>query len=169
MGWTVLIALSISLAMSAPKSIEGPKPGELPRAAAARSACSGGAGTVTWDAGAAPRRPETADGRSATRAYRDPTTGRFTVPPPGSPDRRPPVTRLKDARQPLVEVPVRGLAGGFRVSLGGRFLRFVTVSRDASGRTALRCGTTPEDRPGPVPGSPQAPPGEGERGEGGGR
>ena len=73
----------------------------------------------------------------ALQVYRDPATGRFTVPPPGLVPVVPKV--LKIPLRPLVERRVERPGGGVRVDLGERFSSALVVTRGEDGRLRTEC------------------------------
>lgn len=93
-------------------------------------------------------------GRLGIRAFKDPATGRWTVPgtdPPGATP--PPALPEGLSRGPgtsgrgLIERPGRSRAGGVRLPLEGRFRRALIARKGADGKLVLGCiegGSPPE-------------------------
>jgi hypothetical protein len=74
------------------------------------------------------------------RVYRDPATGAFTAPPPGT--ALPPSPRSLDtSAQGLVETPGTSAAGGVTINLGGRFQSAVSATADNAGAVRTGCRT----------------------------
>jgi hypothetical protein len=74
------------------------------------------------------------------RVYRDPATGAFTAPPPGT--ALPPSARsLGTSAQGLVETPGTSAAGGVTINLGGRFQSAISATADDTGTVRTGCHT----------------------------
>jgi hypothetical protein len=72
------------------------------------------------------------------RVYRDPATGVFTSPPPGT--SVPPTARaLGTAAQSLVETPGTSAAGGVTIDLGDRFQSAVVGAVGGDGTVRTQC------------------------------
>jgi hypothetical protein len=82
---------------------------------------------------------------AASRVYRDPVTGEFTVPPPEVKVPTAPVTvREATSTAPtptMKETAVEG--GGTKLDLQGRFRSYVSATKDSEGKITVHC----DDRP----------------------
>ena len=101
---------------------------------------------------AEPRDAKTAaaQGAAAMRVWIDPETGEFGVPPPEAapPEALPgaalQLQSLSTPSEELVELPGTTEAGGFTVELNGQFQSPLILTRDADGKTSIRCGEHPD-------------------------
>ena len=89
-------------------------------------------------AAGAPGSEATRAGTAGMRIYRDPLTGRPTVPPPGA-RAVPPSPSFSTSAQGLLETPGPSPAGGVMLDLRGRFRNAMTLTRDADGKETTRC------------------------------
>ncbi len=83
-----------------------------------------------------------AAGAEGMRVYRDPATGAFVPPPPGT--TMPDMTGARDsgAARALVETPGTSPAGGVMIDLQGAFQSTVTATVDAQGKVGTHCAET---------------------------
>ncbi len=87
--------------------------------------------------------PAAGSPRPAMRIYRDPETGRFGAPPPGTevPQSEAAVQAFSTQPGELREEPSPVAGGGIMVDLGGRFQAAVEATVDAEGQVSTQCDT----------------------------
>ncbi len=99
----------------------------LPLLAAVALLAQGCAGTL------APVADPSAD--AGLRVYKDPATGAFVVPAPGTAAD----ARVSTSSEGLVETRGTSAAGGMRLDLQGRFRSYAIATKDEQGRVTVRC------------------------------